>query len=213
MKTGLGRRVRVRAATALTLTAGLSVPLLLSGCEDHSPVAAPTSTLPAKDSSTASPAADPQPTIPAYKTDLDLSSEETEAVEGALVAFEGFLVSINGAYSGHYEKVEDFSKFSSGEALASISDEAESIKNQQATFEGEINPLSVEIFKISDSPDRRPSSNVTVHFCVDTSQWSLTQAGAKPTTNPDGLVMMEHEILFEDGSWTVDKQSLWERKC
>lgn len=213
MKTGLGGRVRIRAATALTMTAALSLPLVLSGCEDHSPVAAPTSTMPAEDPSDGSSSADPKPTIPAYETDLELGPEETEAVEGALVAFEGFLSTVNGAYSGDFEKVDDFTKYSSGEALGSIRDEAESIQNQHATFEGQINPLSVEIFKVTDSSEEQPQPSVIVHFCVDTSQWSLTQAGNKSTTNPDGFVTMEHKILFEDNTWMVDKQSLWERKC
>lgn len=213
MKTGPGGRIRYRTTTALTLAAALALPLVLSGCEDHSPVAAPTSTLPAKDSSAATPATDPQPTIPAYETELDLSPEETEAVEGALIAFEGFLASINGAYSGDYEKVKDFPKYSSGQALDSIINEAESIKARQTEFDGKINPTSVEIFEVSGSPEDRSSPNVIVHFCVDTSQWSLTQAGAKATSNPDGFVTMEHTILFDNGTWTVDKQSLWERKC
>lgn len=213
MKTGLGGSTRYRTTTGIALTAALTLPLVLAGCEDHSPVAAPTSTLPAKDASTPPPSSDPQASIPPYETDLDLNPEETEAVEGALVAFEGFLMSINRAYSGHYEKIKDFPKFSSGEALDSIINEAESIKSQQAKFSGEINPLSVEIFEVSESSESQPSPNVIVHFCVDTSQWSLTQQGEAATKNPDGLVTMEHKILLVDGSWRVEKQSLWERKC
>lgn len=213
MKTGFWRRTRYRTTTGIAVTAALALPLVLSGCEDHSPVAAPTSTLPAQSPSAGSPAADPQPTIPAYETDLDLSPDETEAVEGALVAFEGFLTSINLAYSGDFDKIGSFPKYASGEALESIKGEAKSIQTQQATFEGEINPLSLEIFEVVDAAKEESSPSVIVHFCVDTSQWSLTQEGDKTTTNPDGLVTMEHKILLDEDTWMVDKQSLWERKC
>ncbi|SMX89451.1 MULTISPECIES: hypothetical protein [unclassified Brevibacterium] len=213
MKTGLGERICLRTTTAMTLAALLSLPLALSGCEDHSPVAAPTSTLPAEDSSKASPAADPQPTVPAYETDLDLSAEETEAVEGALVAFEGFLTSINNAYSGDFDKIDNFPKYATGEALDSIKAEANSVQNKDATFEGAINPLSVEIFEVADPAEAQDPPNVVVHFCVDTNDWALIQAGDQGAGKPDGLVTMEHRIVFERDSWLVDKQSLWERKC
>lgn len=213
MKTGLGGCIRLRAMTALTMAAALAMPLVLSGCEDHSPVAAPTSTLPAKGSPANSPTADAQATIPAYETDLDLSPKETEAVEGALVAFEGFLTSINSAYSGNFDAIDNFSKYASGEALDSINDEANTVQTKQATFEGEITPLSVQIFKVSDSAKDRPPSSVIVHFCVDTSEWALTPVGEQPTKNPDGLVTMEHRVVLEGSNWLVEKQALWERKC
>lgn len=213
MKTGLGTRFGYRATAGMALTAAVALPFLLSGCEDHSPVAAPTSTLPAQDPSTVSPGAEPQPTVPAYETDLELSPEETEAVEGALVAFDGFLLSINKAYSGDFETIADFPQYASGEALGSIKDEATSIQSRQATFEGRISPLSVDIFEVKNSRKKSVSPSVIVHFCVDTSQWTLAQAGDQATENPDGLVTMEHRILLDEDSWTVDQQSLWERKC
>lgn len=213
METGLGGRIRYRTTAALTLAAALSLPLVLSGCEDHSPVAAPTSTLPASDSSTASPAADPQPIIPAYETDLDLNAEETKAVEGALVAFEGFLTSINSAYSGDFDKIDEFPMYARGEALDSIEGEANSVQSNEATFEGAIKPLSVEIFEVADPTKEQDSSSVIVHFCVDTNDWALAQTGDQTPNNPDGLVTMEHRIVLEGDKWLVDKQSLWERKC
>lgn len=214
MKTGFGRQSGYhRVTTGLALTAVVALPLLLSGCEDHSPVAAPSSTLPAQDPSTDSPDADPQPTVPAYETDLDLSPEETEAVEGALLAFDGFLLSINRAYSGDFKRIADFPQYASGEALGSIKDEAKSIQTQQATFKGKIDPLSVDIFEVTNSTKKSDSPSVVVHFCVDTGQWTLAQADDEATKNSDGLVTMEHKILLDEDTWTVDQQSLWERKC
>ena len=213
MKTGLGRRVRVRAATALTLTAALSVPLLLSGCEDHSPVAAPTSTLPAKDSSTASPAADPQPTIPAYKTDLDLSSEETEAVEGALVAFEGFFRTVNTAYSGDFSAAEDFPKFANGDALESIKGDVQVVSDGSYQFSGNISPDKIAIDEVKNTSNSKDIDIVSVNFCFNLAEWSLRP---KDETNPPSdsdHVTMNHKIKKTSAGWRVTQQSLKEKRC
>ncbi|MBE4694660.1 hypothetical protein HGI16_08080 [Brevibacterium casei] len=172
-------------------------------------MSAPTSTLPApQPSETVS-----SPSVPSYTTDLDLTDEEKEAVEGALVAFDGYINTINSVYSGNFEEADRFQEFASGDALASIKAEAESIQSKQADFEGEISPLSVEVVKVEGDTNDQPPAKVVVLFCVDTTQWSLTEAGKQPTTNPDGKVTMEHQIQQAQGSWKVNKQSLWERKC
>lgn len=205
------RRVRgIRRGQACGAVAAIIVlSAITSGCADNSPVSAPTSTLPAPQSSeTAS-----SPSVPEYTTDLDLTDEEKEAVEGALVAFDGFISTINSAYSGKFEEADRFPEFASGEALASIETEAESIRSKQAEFEGQISPLSVEVVDVGNETSDQPPSEVVVQFCVDTTQWSLTEAGKKPTPNPDGKVTMQHQIQRTADSWKVDKQSLWERTC
>ena len=58
------------------------------GCADNSPVAAPTSTLPAEQPDAGSTDDPAEVAIPEYETDLDLDKEEKRAVEGALVAFD-----------------------------------------------------------------------------------------------------------------------------
>lgn len=213
MKTGTGRLCRHPVVLAAIFAGTLVLPLLLSGCDDHSPVAAPTSTLPAKDSSTDPSGDQSTPSVPEYKTDLDLSAEDKKAVEGALVAFDGFLMSINSAYSGNFDAISDFHKYARGDALGSINDEAESIKKQHATFDGKIDPISVSIYDIGSPEKEQSPAKIVVHFCVDTTRWSLTQKGQTPSENPDGLVTMEHTLLREDEVWKVDTQSLWERKC
>ncbi|MCD1284561.1 MULTISPECIES: hypothetical protein [unclassified Brevibacterium] len=191
----------------------VTLPLALTACEDHSPVAAPTSTLPAQDPADDSSSETDKPSIPEYDTELDLNDEEKEAVEGALVAFEGFVSSIDSAYSGDFDQIAKFPEFARGDALVSIQEEAESVRSGATDFEGHIEPISVDVFDVSAPGNSKESSSVILHFCVDTSNWSMTPAGNSPTSNPDGKVTMEHQILLEDETWKVDQQDLWERKC
>ncbi|MGO2985544.1 MAG: hypothetical protein ACTIH7_12010 [Brevibacterium aurantiacum] len=208
MKTGLGRRVRVRAATALTLTAGLSVPLLLSGCEDHSPVAAPTSTLPAKDSSTASPAADPQPTIPAYETDLDLSSEETEAVEGALVALDGYITTLNRVFASGGTDTKLIDEFAMDEALKALSDDSKSLEKQDQYMAGEFKLKSREISDVSSDYDL-----ISVLSCVDNAAFAQVDRGrTMPASEPD-LLTVEFVAKTDGDVWKVQSQNLWSKQC
>jgi hypothetical protein len=213
MKTGHGGRLRYRTTTALTLASALAVPLVLSGCEDHSPVAAPTSTLPAKDSSTATPATDPQPTIPAYETELDLSPEETEAVEGALVAFEGYFRSVNSAYSGDFESAVDFPKFASGDALKSIRGDVQVVENGSYQFTGKISPSKVAIDDVKNTDDSKDVNMVSVNFCFDLTKWSLHPKNDADTTLESDLVTMEHTIKKTSDGWRVAEQSLIEKRC
>ncbi|MGO0603521.1 hypothetical protein [Brevibacterium linens] len=151
--------------------------------------------------------------IPDYETDLDLDQEEKQAVEGALVAFDDFIQAINEAYSGKSGAADNFPQFASGEALKSIQSEAKTVTSDEATFEGQIAPLKVEIFEVARSEDSAEPATVKVNFCVDTSKWRMTPAGQSPTSNPDGKVTMQHTIQQKDGSWKVNQQNLWERRC
>ena len=211
MKTGSSRLFRRPALIVAALFAALAL-AALTGCADSAPVAAPTSTLPETtgDGSSTDPT---EVDIPEYETELDLTAEEEEAVDGALEAFEGFLRAINQTYSGHLEFADKFPTVASGEALESIQTEADSIATGKATFSGEIVPLEVEIFDVQTSDQAEGPSSVSINFCVDTSQWTMTQAGETPTTNPDGKVTMQHTVELKNGTWTVDQQSLWERSC
>lgn len=151
--------------------------------------------------------------MPEYTTDLDLNDDEKKAVDGALVAFEGFWTSVNEAYSGDFGAIDEFPKYASGEALESIESEAESIKTDAATFEGEIVPSSVSVYDVVVDDGNPDASSVVVQFCVDTSKWTYTESGNSPTTNPDGKVTMEHKIGREGEAWKVNEQALWERTC
>lgn len=213
MKTGLGRRIRYRATTGIVLTAALALPLVLSGCEDHSPVAAPTPTPPAKNSSSGSAAADPQPTIPAYETELDLSPEETKAVEGALVAFEGFFRSVNSAYSGNFEAAADFPKFASGDALESIEGDAQVVRDGTYKFTGNISPSKIAIDDVKSTDGSNDINMVSVNFCFDLTEWSLHPKDETDTTSNSDFVTMEHTIKNTSKGWRVAEQSLKEKRC
>ena len=121
MKTGSSRPFRRPALIVVALFGALAL-VALAGCADSSPVAAPTSTLPEQ---VPSDAATAEVDIPEYETELDLTAEEEEAVDGALEAFEWFLRAINQTYSGHLEFADKFPTVASGEALESIQTEAE----------------------------------------------------------------------------------------
>lgn len=212
MRTGSSRPYRRPAQVFVAVFCALSL-VSVVGCADNSPVAAPTSTLPAQHpdaSSTDDPA---EVAIPDYETGLDLDKEEKKAVEGALVAFDGFIQAINKAYSGKPSVADEFPKFASGEALKSIQSEAKTIASDEATFEGQIAPLEVEIFEVASPKDSAEPATVKVNFCVDTSKWRMTPAGESPTSNPDGKVTMQHTIQQNGGNWKVDQQNLWERRC
>lgn len=212
MKTGFGRRICYRATAGFGLTAALVLPLVLSGCDDHSPVAAPTSTLPAKDSPSDS-SADAEPTIPPYETDLDLSPEEVEAVEGALVAFEGFFRSVNSAYSGNFETTKDFPKFATGDALNSIRGDAQVVEDGTYEFSGTISPSGVAIDEIGKSDDSKVVDTVSVNFCFDLNEWSLRPKDGTPASSQSEFVLMEHSIKKTSDGWRVTNQTLKEKQC
>lgn len=212
MRTGSSRPCRRPTQIFVAVFAALSL-VSVVGCADNSPVAAPTSTIPEGQPDDGSTDDSAEVAIPDYETDLDLGQEEKEAVEGALVAFDDFIQTINEAYSGKTKAASDFPQFASGDALKSIQTEAKSIASDEATFEGQIQPLKVEVFDVTKQEDSAEPASVLVNFCVDTTEWTMTPAGQSPTLNPDGKVTMQHTIQQDDGSWKVDQQTLWERRC
>ena len=212
MRTGSSRPHRRPAQIFVAVFSALSL-VSVVGCADNSPVAAPTSTLPAEQSDTGATDSPAEVAIPDYETDLTLDKEEKRAVEGALVAFDDFIQAINAAYSGNSTAANDFPRFASGDALESIQTEAKTIAADEATFEGQIAPLKVEIFEVTKLMESSNPATVIVNFCVDTSKWKLTPTGQSPTLNPDGKVTMQHTIQSDSGNWKVDQQTLWERRC
>ena len=90
MRTGSSRPHRQPAQIFVAVFSALSL-VSVVGCADNSPVAAPTSTLPAEQPDGGSADSPAEVAIPDYETDLDLDKEEKKAVEGALVAFVGYI--------------------------------------------------------------------------------------------------------------------------
>lgn len=202
MKTGLGGRIRYQATTALTLAAALSLPLVLSGCEDHSPVAAPTST---------SPATDPQPTVPAYETDLDLSSEETKAVEGALVALDDFVTFTNALYESGGKDLKGIRKVATEESLDEVEQAAETMVKESTTMVGQVTVERISISKIDMKSD---DHRVVIQACSPSQNYHFVSPDEptprdKDTSNPE----FEFAVLLEEGSWKVAKQTWIREEC
>ncbi|SMX79546.1 hypothetical protein [Brevibacterium antiquum] len=213
MKTGLGGRIRYRTTTSIALTAALALPLVLSGCDDHSPVAAPTSTLPAKDPTAASPTADPRPTIPEYETELDLSSEETEAIEGALAAFEGYIATINRVFSSGGKDNRNPDKFARDDSLESLESEAQSMRSKGQYMAGVYKVYDVQIESVGLPDSDSGDNTVTILFCTRDSDWSVVSQGESlPSVAPRGITM-QHVVNKVDGEWKVANQYLRSKEC
>ena len=212
MRTGSSRPYRRPSQIFVAVFSALSL-VSVVGCADNSPVAAPTSTLPAQQpdgGSTDSPA---EVAIPDYETHLDLDKEEKKAVEGALVAFVGYFQTVNKAYSGDFAAADKFPKYASGEALKSVNGDVDVIKDGSYEFTGNVAPSKLEIEKVESEAGTDSPNAVTVHFCFDLSKWSLLPKNESQTSNGDDLVTMEHNIYKDSGNWKVTEQTLRERKC
>lgn len=213
MKTGLGKRFGYRATTGMALTAAVALPFLLSGCEDHSPVAARTSTLPAQDPSTDSPGADPQPTVPAYETDLELSPEETEAVEGALVAFDGYIATINRVFSSGGKDTDNAENFARGGSLESLKTEAKTMRSKNQYMAGVYSAYAVRIESVELKNGDSKDNAVSILFCNQDSDWSVVDQGASlPSMSTKGLTI-QHLVTKAEGEWKVADQYLRSKEC
>lgn len=208
MKTGTGRPCRHPVVLAAIFAGTLVFPLLLSGCDDHSPVAAPTSTLPAKDSS-ADPSGDQStPSVPEYKTDLDLSAEEKKAVEGALVALDGYVETLNRAFSSGGKQSEKLDEFAKGDALVALKDDSESLNEKHQYMAGEFKLQSRKINSVNAS-----ASQVAVLSCVNNAAFAQVDQGQDlPDSKPQQLTV-EFVAVIEDKDWKVESQDLWSEQC
>lgn len=213
MKTGAKRRVRHRASACVAMALAVTLPLALTACDDHSPVAAPTSTLPAQDPADDSSGETDKPSIPEYDTELDLNDEEKEAVEGALVAFEGYFRAVNAAYSGDFDAADEFPRFATGEALKSINGDVGVIRDGSYEFSGKIVTSDVTIDSVKSSKEAPEIDTVLVGFCFDLSSWSLAPKDASGSDTDFDFATMEHAISNESDSWKVSEQSMKAPEC
>lgn len=213
MKTGIGDRTLTRASTGIALTAVLALPLVLSGCEDHSPVAAPTSTLPADEASQSPSPVDAEPTIPAYETDLDLSDEETEAVEGALLAFEGYIATINRVFSSGGKDSTRTDQFARDGSLKSLKSEAKSMRSEDQYMAGEYKVHDIQIESVELENRGAGRNAVSVLFCTRDSVWRVVDQGDDLPSSPPRGITMQHIVTKVDGNWKVANQYLRSKEC
>ena len=212
MRTGSSRLYRRPAQIFVAVFAALSL-VSVVGCADNSPVAAPTSTIPEGQPDDGSTDESAEVAIPDYDTDLDLDQEEEKAVEGALVAFDGYFRTVNEAYSGDFLAADKFPEYASGEALKSINGDVAVIKDGSYTFSGKVHPSHIKIDKVEPEEGASTPSAVTVQFCFDLSKWSLLPENESPTSDGSEQVTMEHNIRKSSEGWKVAEQTLRERKC
>lgn len=213
MKTGTGRPCRHPVVLAAIFAGTLVLPLLLSGCDDHSPVAAPTSTLPAKESS-ADPTGDQAtPSVPEYKTDLDLSAEDKKAVEGALTAFDGYIATINRVLSSGGKDVEGVTAYASESSLESLKKSAEDLEESGQYMAGTYDYYQVRIQAINLNSDNTVGDSVIVIYCTHDSDRAVVELDAPlPSQTPRSLTM-KHTATKQGDDWKISNQELWSKEC
>lgn len=196
------RVVTVSAAAILFVGAS-------AGCSSTSPVTAPSSTIPAPDSS----AVASTPAVPDYETDLDLNEEEKEAVDGALVAFVGYVDTINKVFSSGGVDLEGAEKYARAGSLESLKTEAESMQANNQYMAGKYSASKIRIESISTRESGSPYSEVSILFCTRDSEWSVVDRGQElPSMAPRGITM-QHVADDRDGTWKIGNQYLRSKEC
>jgi hypothetical protein len=209
MKTGSSRPFRRPALIVVALFGALAL-VALAGCADSSPVAAPTSTLPEQ---VPSDAATAEVDIPEYETELDLTAEEEEAVDGALEAFVGYIATINRVFSSGGKDTSKINIFARDGSLESINSEAKEMRASNTYMAGEYNAYDVKVESVTIDEATPKRNKVSVLFCTKDSEWQVVPAGeALPSSEPSGLTM-QYEITFADAEWKVANQHLRSKQC
>ncbi len=188
------------SAAALTMVLALT----LSGCDDNSPVAAPTSTLPA-------PASQPTPTVPPYETDLDLSAEEKEAVEGALVGLDGYILFTNELYRSGGKKITGVDLVTTGDSLVEVEESSTTLIKEEMGFEGEVTLKELSVTQVIIARDNR---KVLVEACSPSSTYNFINSDGSIAQNKGSEESYFEFTLVElESSWKVSKQSLIGESC
>jgi hypothetical protein len=211
MRTGSSRPIRRPGFIAVALFAALSL-VASAGCAANAPVAAPTSTLPEKqpESDSAGDTSDnaTEVDIPDYETDLDLSAEEEEAVDGALVALDGYVATLNEAFSSGGEVTDNAGDYAQGEALQALREDSKSLKQEQEYVAGKFRIEGREIQEIDIKKNQ-----ITILTCVDNSAFARVKKGETlPKSDPEPL-----SVIFNaqrtNQQWKIDSQDLWSEPC
>ncbi len=204
MKTGSSRPFRRPALIVVALFGALAL-VALAGCADSSPVAAPTSTLPEQ---VPSDAATAEVDIPEYETELDLTAEEEEAVDGALEALDGYIATLNEALSSGGVATEDIGDYSQGEALEALREDSSALKHDEQYMAGEFSIEDRVIHSIDPN-----IKQVTILTCVDNSAFAKVDNGSSLPTNDPQLLRVVFIAQLNDKLWKIDSQNLWSEPC
>ena len=212
MRTGVARPARrplhlVRACTATVMA--IAVAAASTACGDNSPVSVPTSTLPAQQPSPTEAA----PTVPEYTTDLDLNDEEKKAVDGALLAFEGYIGTINQVFSSGGENLDGADKFARGGSLESLKSDAEEMRSNDTYMAGKYGAYDIKIESVAQDEKAEATTKVSILFCTKDSEWSVVDKGNPlPSATPKALTM-QHIADNRDGTWKIANQYLRSKEC
>lgn len=207
MRTGTTRPHRRPALLFVALFAALSL-LSLAGCAGSSPVAVPTSTLPEEQPDDSSTDGTAEVEVPEYETDLDLSEEEKEAVDGALVALDEYVGTLNMAFSSGGKETDHLEDSSQGEALKALKDDSKELQNSQKYMAGEFKIEDRVIHNIASE-----TSEVTILTCVDNSAFAKVDLGKPlPTQDPEQLRVVFVAQRTND-HWKIESQNLWSEPC
>lgn len=213
MKTGAKRRVRHRASACVAIALAVALPLALTACDDHSPVAAPTSTLPAQDPADDSSGETEKPSIPEYDTELDLNDEEKEAVEGALVAFEGYIETINRVFSSGGKDIEGAGDFADESSLDALVNSANELKANGQYMAGEYDFYDVRVQEIDMGSDQSKNGSVVLLYCSHDSKHAVVDLGDSMPEQPVQSLTMKHTATRQGPDWKISNQELWSKQC
>lgn len=184
-----------------------------AGCADNAPVAAPTSTLPEKQPDGNSTGDAAEVDIPDYETDLELSAEEEEAVDGALVAFVGYIETINRVFSSGGEDMANDDKFARGDSLHALRESANDLKNDGQYMAGEYDYYDVRIQEIEIDSESTEQQSVQILYCSHDSNHAVVGVGGAMPSQSERSLTILHTATFKDGDWKISNQELWSKRC
>lgn len=199
-----------RSRSSIAIAAIVALSAFTTGCADNSPVSAPTSTLPApQPSETAS-----SPSVPEYTTSLDLTDEEKEAVEGALVAFDGYVATMNRVFSSGGEDLKDADKFATDSSLEALKSSAQTLKDNKQYMAGEYDYYNVRVDSI-DKKDRNSEQvdSVIILFCSNDSNRAVVDVGKPMPTQAPKSLTLKHTAVKDQSGWKIANQELWSKSC
>ncbi|SDS83655.1 hypothetical protein SAMN04489752_2644 [Brevibacterium siliguriense] len=212
MRTGSSRPHRRPAQIFIAVFSALSLAAVV-GCADNSPVAAPTSTLPAEQPDTASTDDSAEVAIPEYETDLDLDNEEKKAVDGALVAFVGYIDTINRVFSSGGKDLNDIETYAAADSLDSLRQSANDLEKDSKYMAGEYDYYNVRVQSIAISADSSDKDSVKILFCSHDSKHAVVGKGKTMPSQPKTSLTILQTASKHNGDWKISNQELWSKKC
>lgn len=207
MRTGVARPARrplhlVRACTATVMA--IAVAAASTACGDNSPVSVPTSTLPAQQPLPTEAA----PTVPEYTTDLDLNDEEKKAVDGALLALDGYVSTLNRVFSSGGSDRKTIDQYAEGTALQTLTDDADDLQASNEVVVGKF-----EINQRSINEVRGNATEVSILTCVDNAKFKRQKEGTSLAPTTPELLTVEFVASSNNGVWKIGSQDLWSEQC